>query len=178
VLVPVAVVNRALLAPLLNPFIAMALVVAGFAALYYLRDSSTDKGASAKSTRAKGDRAKEEVSVKNPFSLMAATKFAALFAVILLAVKIVQQTMPPSGLYAVGALSGLVDVDAITLSMAELAKSGEARVAVIAIVIAALSNTLVKTVMAIVLAGMALGKPLLIATAVTLVAGLVAALLF
>jgi uncharacterized membrane protein (DUF4010 family) len=178
VLVLVAVVNRALLAPLLNPFIAMALVVAGFAALYYLRDSSTDKGASAKSTRAKGDRAKEEVSVKNPFSLMAATKFAALFAVILLAVKIVQQTMPPSGLYAVAALSGLVDVDAITLSMAELAKSGEARVAVIAIVIAALSNTLVKTVMAIVLAGMALGKPLLIATAVTLVAGLVAALLF
>jgi uncharacterized membrane protein (DUF4010 family) len=71
-----------------------------------------------------------------------------------------------------------VDVDAITLSMAELAKSGEARVAVIAIVVAALSNTLVKTVMAIVLAGMALGKPLLIVTAVTLVAGLATALLF
>ncbi len=168
VLVLVAVVNRALLAPLLIPFIAMALVVAGFAALYYFRNGSAGKDASAK----------REVAVKNPFSLIAAAKFAALFAVIQLAVKIVQQTMPPSGLYAVAALSGLVDVDAITLSMAELAKSGEARVAVIAIVIAALSNTLVKTVMAIVLAGMALGKPLLIATAVTLVAGLAAALLF
>jgi Domain of unknown function (DUF4010) len=75
--------------------------------------------------------------------------------------------MPPSGLYAVAALSGLVDVDAITLSMAELAKTGEVRVAVIAIVIAALSNTLVKCGLAAVLAGMSLGKPLLIATATT-----------
>ena len=106
----------------------------------------------------------------------AAAKFAALFAVILLAVKIVQQTMPPSGLYAVAALSGLVDVDAITLSMAELAKSGESRVAVIAIVIAALSNTLVKCGMTVVVA-MSLGKPPLIATAATLLAGLAAAFL-
>ena len=134
VLVLVAVVNRALLVPLLIPFAVMAVVVAAFAAWLYYRDGSTDKGASAKG----------EVAVKNPFSLTAAAKFAALFAVVLLAVKIVQQTMPPSGLYAVAALSGLVDVDAITLSMAELAKTGEAQVAVVAIVIAALSNTLVK----------------------------------
>ena len=75
--------------------------------------------------------AKGIVEVKNPFSLTAAAKFAALFAVVLLAVKIVQETMPPSGLYAVAALSGLADVDAITLSMAELAKTGEASVAVL-----------------------------------------------
>ena len=172
VLALVAVVNRALLAPLLVPFLAMAVIVAAFATLYYFRDSSVDKGASAKGTHAKG-----EVAVKNPFSLTAAAKFAALFAVILLAVKIVQQTMPPSGLYAVAALSGLVDVDAITLSMAELAKSGESRVAVIAIVIAALSNTLVKCGMTVVVAGMSLGKPLLIATAATLLAGFAAAFL-
>jgi uncharacterized membrane protein (DUF4010 family) len=100
-----------------------------------------------------------------------------LFAVILLAVKIVQQTMPPSGLYAVAAVSGLVDVDAITLSMAEFAQSGEARVAVIAIVIASLSNTLVKCGMAFAVAGFSLGKPLLMATVATLLAGLAAALL-
>jgi len=50
----------------------------------------------------------------------------------------------PSGLYAVAALAELTDVDAITLSMSEFAQSGEVRMAVIAIVIAALSNTLVK----------------------------------
>jgi uncharacterized membrane protein (DUF4010 family) len=57
-------------------------------------------------------------------------------------------------------LAGLTDVDAITLSMSEFAQSGEAQVAVIAIVIAALSNTLVKCGMAFALAGPALGKPL------------------
>jgi uncharacterized membrane protein (DUF4010 family) len=166
VLVLVAVVNRALLAPLLVPFLVMAVTVGVFAAFYYFRDGSTEKRASAKG----------EVDVKNPFSLMAAAKFGALFAIILLVVKIVQQTMPPSGLYAVAALSGLVDVDAITLSMAELAQSGEAHTAVIAIVIASLSNTLVKCGMAFVVAGFALGKPLLMATVATLLAGLAAAI--
>jgi len=46
VLALVAVVNRALLAPLLVPFLAIAVIVAAFAALYYFRDSSVDKGAS------------------------------------------------------------------------------------------------------------------------------------
>jgi uncharacterized membrane protein (DUF4010 family) len=50
-------------------------------------------------------------------------------------------------------------------------------VAVISIVIAALSNTLVKCGMAFAVAGLALGKPLLMATVATLLAGLAAALL-
>jgi uncharacterized membrane protein (DUF4010 family) len=50
-------------------------------------------------------------------------------------------------------------------------------VAAAAIVIAALTNTLVKCGMAIVLAGLTLGKPLLSATAAMLLAGLAAALL-
>ena len=167
VLVLVAVVNRPLLAPLLVPFLAMAVTVGAFAAFYYYRDGSANTHMSAKG----------EVAVKNPFSLTAAAKFGALFAVVLLAVKIVQETLPPSGLYAVAALSGLVDVDAITLSMAELAQNGQIRTAVIAITIAALSNTLVKCGMVVVLAGLALGKPILIATAATLLAGLAAAFL-
>ncbi len=120
---------------------------------------------------------KGEVEIENPFSLTAAAKFAALFAVVLLAVKIVQEHFPPSGLYAVAALAGLTDVDAITLSMSEFAQSGEARVAVIAIVIASLSNTIVKCGMGFVLGGERLGKKLLAATSVTLAVGLAAALL-
>ena len=49
---------------------------------------------------------------------------------VLLAVKIVQEHFPPSGLYAVAALAGLTDVDAITLSMSDFAKGGVARVPV------------------------------------------------
>jgi uncharacterized membrane protein (DUF4010 family) len=80
-------------------------------------------------------------------------------------------------MYFVAALAGLTAVDAITLSMAEFGKTGDAAVAVIAIVIAAVSNTLVKCGLAVGLGGQAFGRPLMIATAATLVAGLAAALL-
>jgi uncharacterized membrane protein (DUF4010 family) len=166
IIVLVAVVNRALLGHVLVPFAMMTLVVGGFAAWLYF-------GGGAKGTKAD----KGSVSVRNPFSLVAAAKFAALFAVVLLAVKIVQQHFPPSGLYAVAALSGLVDVDAITLSMAEFAKAGELHTAVIAIVIAAITNTLVKCGMAFAIAGPALGTKLVAATVATLVAGLATAIL-
>jgi hypothetical protein len=109
----VAVVNCALLSQLLLPFVVMAVVVAAFAALLCFREGSVERG-----------EVKRHLEVKNPFSLIAAVKFAALFAVVLLAFKIVQQHFPPDGLYAVAALAGLTDVDAITLSMAEFAKSG------------------------------------------------------
>ncbi len=146
--------------------LAMGLIALGYAVFLYFGDASTD-----------GAPPKGKVEVENPFSLTAAARFAALFAVVLLAVKIVQAHFPPSGLYAVAALAGLTDVDAITLTMAEYAQSGAARVAVIAIVIAALANTIVKCGMAFVLGGPQLGKRLLVATAVTLAAGLAAALL-
>jgi uncharacterized membrane protein (DUF4010 family) len=80
-------------------------------------------------------------------------------------------------MYFVAALAGLTDVDAITLSMAEFAKSGDAAIAVIAIVIAAVSNTLVKCGLAVGLGGQAFGRNLVVATAATLLAGLAAALL-
>jgi len=167
VIVLVAIVNRALMTHVLVPFAVMAVIVGGCAAFLYFRGGSP-----------KGKPAKRNFKVENPFSLIAAAKFGALFAVVLLVTKFVQAHFPPSGLYAVAALAGLTDVDALTLSMSEFAQSGDAQVAVIAIVIAALSNTLVKCGMAFVLAGPALGKPLAVATAATLIAGLAAAFFF
>jgi uncharacterized membrane protein (DUF4010 family) len=165
VLVLVAVVNRALLMPLLMPFLVMAAATAGVAAFLHFRNGVA------------GKPSKSDLNVKNPFSLTSAAKFAALFAVVLLAVKIVQEYFPADGLYAVAALAGLTDVDAITLSMAEFAKSGDIRVAAIAIVIAALSNTIVKCGMAVVSAGLAFAKPLIAATVASIVGGLAAAFL-
>ena len=167
VLVVVAVVNRTLLGPLFLPFAAMGLVAAGAAALIYLRSHPDGKGASAR----------DNLRVANPFSITSAAKFAAFFAVVLVAVKIAQDNFSDSGVYAVAALAGLTDVDAITLSMAELAKTGSAQVAVIAIVIASLVNTAVKCGIAFVLGGPALGRPLLLAIAAMLIAGLASVLL-
>jgi len=167
ILVLVAALNRPFLGHVLAPFLVMGVVVAGFAALLYFRGGSVE-----------GGEIKGTLEVRNPFSLTAAAKFAAFFAVVLLAVKIVKENFAASGLYAVAALAGLTDVDAITLSMSEFAKAADTSVAATAIVIAALTNTLVKCGIAIVLAGLTLGKPLLIATAAMLLAALAAALLF
>jgi uncharacterized membrane protein (DUF4010 family) len=166
VLVLVAVVYRPLLMPLLVPFLVMAAITAGAAAFLYWRSGSSA-----------GQGAQGDLEVRNPFSLVSAAKFGALFAVILLVVKIVQQHFPADGLYAVAALAGLTDVDAITLSMAEFAKTGDAAIAAASIVIAALSNTIVKCGMALAGAGMAFAKPLIVATVALIIAGLAAAFL-
>jgi uncharacterized membrane protein (DUF4010 family) len=73
----------------------------------------------------------------------------------------------------VAALAGLTDVDAITLSMAEYAKTGNPTVAVNSIVIAALTNTLVKCGLAASLGGPALRRPIMIATGAVVASGLV-----
>lgn len=165
-LVLVAALNRELLAPMVVPFGVMAAVIGGFAALFYYRHGAAERPAAAK-----GD-----LKVTNPFSLTEAAKFAAFFAVVLVAVKIAQENFPAGAVYAVASIAGLTDVDAITLTMAEFAKTGQAQVAVTAIVIAALTNTLVKCGIAFVVGGAPLGKRLLVTTAVMLVAGLAAAL--
>ena len=166
VLVVVTIVNRTLLGPLFVPFVTMALVASAAAAFIYLRSLQDGQGVSAK----------QDLRVNNPFSVTSAAKFAAFFAVVLVAVKVAQDNFSDSGVYVVAALAGLTDVDAITLSMAEFAKTGDVRVAVIAIVIAALVNTAVKCGIALVLGGRDLGKPLLLATSAMFGAGLVSVL--
>lgn len=79
---------------------------------------------------------------ENPSELKPALLFAALYALILLAVEAARQHLGSSGLYAVAALSGLTDMDAITLSTSKLV--GDGRVAPVigakAILLASLSN--------------------------------------
>jgi len=157
VIVEVLVVNRALLGAVLVPFAAMAATAT--AAAVYLRHRA---GA--------GDHT-VGVPLRNPFSLRAAAKFAAFFALVLLVVKIVQTYAPGRGVYFVAALAGTTDVDAITLSMAQYARSGSAQVAVEAITVAALTNTVIKTAMVGILGDVRLRRPMLAAAALVLAAG-------
>jgi uncharacterized membrane protein (DUF4010 family) len=162
VIAEVLVVNRALLASVLVPFVVM-LVVAGAAAwLCYRRGATTASATTA-----------PDVQLKNPFSLTEAAKFGLLFAAVLLIVALVQMYLPAQGLYMVAAVAGLTDVDAITLSMAEYAKTGDANIAVNSIVIASLTNTVVKCSLAASLGGPALRRPIMIATGAVVASGLV-----
>jgi uncharacterized membrane protein (DUF4010 family) len=163
VLVMVLVVNRSLLAGLIVPFGAMA-VVTILLAWHYHRASTARPDAHA-------------VPLRNPFSLTQAAKFAAFFALVLLVVKLARAYAPESGMYFVAALAGTTDVDAITLSMAQFAGSGgPPGVAVNAIALAALTNTVVKAVMAATLGSRALRRPILVSAPVIVAAGAVALL--
>src|SRR5215203_67410 len=82
----------------------------------------------------------------NPAELKSALVFGALYAVILLAVAFAQERFGKAGLFTVAALSGLTDVDAITLSTARLVSGGglDPGTGWRAILLAALSNLVFK----------------------------------
>ena len=67
---------------------------------------------------------KEQVPAHgNPAELRSALIFGGLYAVVILAVAAAKQHFNSSGLYVVAVLSGLTDMDAITLSTAQLVES-------------------------------------------------------
>jgi uncharacterized membrane protein (DUF4010 family) len=158
IVVLVAVVHRDLLRAILLPVIVMGAATLVMAVVFHFRRPNSS---------AVAPTSANAVPLENPFSLTAAVKFALLFAVVLLVVKVVQRYYPGSGLYLVAFLAGLTDVDAITLSMAEYAKGGGlADKAAMAIIIAALSNTLVKAGLVVGLGSGTLRGRILLATAI------------
>lgn len=134
VVIEVTALNFDLLEVLLIPFLSMA-IVGGVASVFiwWKSDGVNEKI--------------DETSVKleSPFSLMPALKFALFFVAVLFLSKFAANNMGDKGLYITSFLSGFVDVDAITISMSNLAKTGLDRdVAVTSIVIAVIVNTLAK----------------------------------
>jgi uncharacterized membrane protein (DUF4010 family) len=61
-----------------------------------------------------------EITLKNPFEIQTVLSFALLLGLISLLSKVAITYLGASALFAVAAISGLVDVDAITLSTARL----------------------------------------------------------
>jgi uncharacterized membrane protein (DUF4010 family) len=161
VVVEVFVVNASLVPRVLPAFGAMACTAAAASAWLLARGTP--------SPAIPGER----VPLKNPFSLTSAIRFAAFFALVLVIVAIAKARFSTTGLYVVAGLAGLTDVDAITLSMAEQAKTGDPGVPVVAIVIASITNTIVKAVMASSLGSPALRRVVVPAAIVVLIAGAV-----
>jgi len=85
----------------------------------------------------------------NPFVLGEAVRFGLLFGGITVVAKAAQAYLGEAGLYLAGGIAGLTDVDAISLSMANLAAGNQENFTVAArtIVIAVISNTVAKTAM-------------------------------
>ncbi|HXG30204.1 MAG TPA: MgtC/SapB family protein [Thermodesulfobacteriota bacterium] len=95
--------------------------------------------------RGKGEEEVSEVSLRSPFTLVPALKLGALFALIIFITTFANRYLGVSGVYVTSGLSGIVNLDAPTLSLASLAqKDITARVATIGIVVAACINTISK----------------------------------
>lgn len=138
VVIEVLIVFPPLLGAILTPILLLLLILSAVAWWYFHQGSRA-------STRSKDS----EIPLSNPFSLWSASKFAIFFALVLLVVRLLEESLSGSGMYILAALSGLGDVDAITLSMAEFAqRGGNQSVAAHAILIGILSNTAVKCVIA------------------------------
>lgn len=104
-----------------------------------------------------------DLKLKQPFALSPALKFGLLFALILLIAKIAQISFGDTGLYITSLLSGLADVDVITLTMSGLSKSGSISylVASTCILIAIAANTVIKISLAYFLGTKKFGRSLL-----------------
>jgi uncharacterized membrane protein (DUF4010 family) len=97
-------------------------------------------------------------AMSNPLSLLTAIKFALLYAVIAFLVKAATQLDWQAGLLPLSFVSGLTDMDAISLSMANNSRSETVSLdlAARAVILAAIANSLLKAALA---AG--LGSPIL-----------------
>lgn len=96
---------------------------------------------------ATGKEPARPLSQENPAQLKTALIFGGLYALVLLAVAAGKDHFGTRGLYGVAALSGLTDMDAITLSTAQLVQRGQIESATgwRAILLAALANLVFKT---------------------------------
>jgi uncharacterized membrane protein (DUF4010 family) len=90
-------------------------------------------------------KSSESIILGNPVDLNNAIGFAAIYTAIIFMVYYGNKYFGSAGLYISGIISGFSDVDAITINMSKLAKSGtQLHTSTIVIILAMLSNGLVK----------------------------------
>ena len=99
--------------------------------------------------RSKGIQA-VDVSFSNPYDLSHALFFGAFYTLILILSRLANMYLGAKGVYLLGFVSGLADVDPLTISMTQLSKDGviAINVALVSIIISSITNTFMKGVYA------------------------------
>jgi uncharacterized membrane protein (DUF4010 family) len=129
----VAVVEPSMLLPMLPWLIGGAVVGGSYVGWWYRRTVSAHT-------------ALPELDIRNPAELKTALGFAVGFAVVLLLASWMNDTFSDTGVYVVAFISGLTDLDAITISNLKMVSTQtlSAPVATMAVVIAYVANLLFK----------------------------------
>jgi uncharacterized membrane protein (DUF4010 family) len=133
VLIATAILNPAVISPLVSYLAAPGLVAAIATTLGVRRSPKT--GAT-------------DVTLQNPLQLIAALQMAVLFQIVLMAVSVARAWWGESGVISSATVLGLTDVDALTVSMARsVAHTISPTVAATAIAVGVLANTAMKLVL-------------------------------
>jgi uncharacterized membrane protein (DUF4010 family) len=165
ILVEIAVAAPSVLSDVAPPLLIISLanaVICGVALVFIRGDA--------------GDLAKQD----NPSELRVALVFGALYGLIIFAIAAARETYGDPGLYVIATISGLTDVDAITLSTANLIEAGrlDPGSGWRAIVLASLSNLVFKGALGSALGGQALMKHLAPLFLTSIAAGITVLLLW
>lgn len=133
VLVEVGVLSLELLRLVWPPITVAGVVGLLYCVYLYLSQRTTEK---------------DTLEFSNPFDLVSAIKFGLLYALILLVARAAQLYFGDTGVYISSLVSGLADVDAITISLTQLSLAGTVSqtVAAQSIVIATIANSIAKGV--------------------------------
>lgn len=153
-----SLLNSALLPTLASAALA-ALAVKGLSVLCLMRGGSVDE-------------TRPDLALTNPLELATALKLALFIALVLVGAELVRLYVGDAGLMLVAAVSGVADVDAITIAMARMATNPEGQhLAATCIVLAVAVNTLSKATMAMATGGTRLGLLVLGPSLLSLAAG-------
>jgi len=146
VIIEVAIVDNKLLDFILFPFLIATFF--GYLYLYFLYKRSTIKDSLIK------------IEFKNPLELKEAIKIGLIFGIVYGAISLTKDYFDIKGVYIVSILSGITDVDAITLSIANMSAEGkfDLKQASIAIVLASISNSLSKMFIVLLFGGWSIAR--------------------
>lgn len=163
ILVLAYVFQPSLVASLARPMVAMALAGLVGAVLLQLRAG-------------RGARPPEDIrGIANPLELTAALIFGGVLVLVLIGVHYLRQWQGTEGVFAAAAISGLTDVDALTISVARLVGQDlPAGSGAMAIFIAASVNTAVKAGISLGVGGRRLGRSVIAAYSIVILAGALA----
>ena len=138
-----ALLNPALVLPLAVPIGTLALGLAAAAAVLLLTGNR--------------ERRSPELEITNPLEIGTALKLAAFIAIVTIAAELARRLIGSTAVLVVAAISGIADVDAVTVSMARAAGHLGLDVVTLAIVTAVGVNTVSKAIIATATGGRAIG---------------------
>ena len=160
VLIEVAAINPSLFNEVWVPLVVAGILGLGYCVFLYFGQKSEEEG---------------DVSIANPFELGPAFKFGLIYAGILLIARTAQYYLGDAGILASSILAGLADVDAITLSVAQLSQTNggiDISIASRAVILATMANTITKGAIVLISGSQGLRRAILPAFILILAAGL------